>query len=159
VQFRLLKLSSANIKLSVIPQSLLRTNAAGIMPVNLGSTAYSILFSQMLHHYFSSSDAAKWIVLVASRMLWTGTCALNLLICRRWTKRSLQIWPCLEENINSLHFTSYLYLPLTKIVPVADRTFEDDLHLNVRQILFISSFDYKDKKCYVNIRTCIQMIA
>jgi hypothetical protein len=54
----MLKFSSANIKLSYLPHSLLTTNVAGIIPDNLGSTAQYILVSQMLTHDFNSSDAA-----------------------------------------------------------------------------------------------------
>jgi hypothetical protein len=57
LEFGLLKFSFGNIELSDIPQSLLSTNAAGIIPVHLGSTAQSVLFFQMLNHDFTSSDA------------------------------------------------------------------------------------------------------
>jgi len=57
MEFELMKFWSANIKLSDIPQSLLYTNVAGNFPVHLRSTAQFILFSQMLYHDFSSSDA------------------------------------------------------------------------------------------------------
>jgi hypothetical protein len=57
MQFGLLKFSSANIKHSEIPQSLPPTNVAGIIPFNLGSTAQTIMVSQMLNHEHSSIDA------------------------------------------------------------------------------------------------------
>ena len=53
-----LKFSSANINPSRIPQSLLSTNVAGIIPVILGSTAQSILVSQLLTLDFISREAA-----------------------------------------------------------------------------------------------------
>jgi len=58
VEFGVLKISSANIKLSDVSQSLLSTNVAEMIPVNLGSFAQSILAPQMLYHDFTSSDAA-----------------------------------------------------------------------------------------------------
>jgi hypothetical protein len=58
MEFALLKFTYINFKLSEIPQSLLSTNVTGIIPVNLGSSAQFISFSQMLNHDFTSSDAA-----------------------------------------------------------------------------------------------------
>jgi hypothetical protein len=58
MEFVLSKFSSANIKLSEIPHTLLSTNVAGMIPFNLGSTAQSILFSQILNHVFNSSDVS-----------------------------------------------------------------------------------------------------
>jgi len=53
-----LKFSSANINPSGITQSLLSTYVDGIIPVILGSTAQSILVSQLLNLDFISSDPA-----------------------------------------------------------------------------------------------------
>lgn len=49
MEFRLLNFSSANIKPSETAQLLQSTNVAGTIPVTLGSTAQSILFSQLLN--------------------------------------------------------------------------------------------------------------
>ena len=64
IEFGMLKFSSANIKISDVSQSLLSTNVAEMIPVNLGSTAQFILAPQMLYHDFTSSDAVP----VTSRM-------------------------------------------------------------------------------------------
>jgi len=58
MELGLLKFSSANINPSGIPQSLLSTNVAGIIPVILGSRAQSIVVSQSLNLDFISSEAA-----------------------------------------------------------------------------------------------------
>jgi len=59
MEFGLLKFSSADINPSGIPQSLLSTRVAGIIPVMLGSTTQSILVSQVLNLEFISSEAAQ----------------------------------------------------------------------------------------------------
>jgi len=58
MELGLLKFSSAYINPSGIPQSLLSTYVAGIIPVVLGSTALSILVFQLLNLDFISSEAA-----------------------------------------------------------------------------------------------------
>lgn len=54
----LFSFSSATIELSEIPQLQLSTNVVRIIPVILRSTAQSILVSNMLNHYFASTDDA-----------------------------------------------------------------------------------------------------
>jgi hypothetical protein len=49
MELGLLKFSSADVNPSGIPQSLLFTNVAGIIPVALGSTFQSILVSQLIN--------------------------------------------------------------------------------------------------------------
>jgi hypothetical protein len=58
MEFRLLNISSANIKPSGIPKSLHSTHMAGIIPFIFGSTAQSILVSQLLNLDFPSGEAA-----------------------------------------------------------------------------------------------------
>jgi hypothetical protein len=58
MEFGLLRFSSPNIKLSEITQSLFSNNVVEINPVILGNMVQSILISQMLNHYFASSDDA-----------------------------------------------------------------------------------------------------
>jgi len=58
MELGLLKFAPANINPCGIPQSLLSTNVVGIIPVILGSTAKSILVSQLLNLDFISSEAA-----------------------------------------------------------------------------------------------------
>jgi hypothetical protein len=53
LEFGLLKCLSAKIKPSGIPNSLLSTNVAGIIPVILGSTAQSVLVFQLLNLDFN----------------------------------------------------------------------------------------------------------
>jgi len=56
--FGLLNFSSATNKLSEITQILISANVTGIIPVTFGSTAQSILSSQMINHHWTSSGAA-----------------------------------------------------------------------------------------------------
>jgi hypothetical protein len=58
MKFEMLKFSSAKTKISEISQSLLNTTKAGVIPLYLGSTAQTILVSQMINHDFTCSDAA-----------------------------------------------------------------------------------------------------
>jgi len=89
---------------------------------------------------------------------WTVTCASNLLKWSRWTKRSLTIGPCHEESNNTQHFTNCPYLSLTKTIAVTNRICEDDLHLNVRQTLFINRVLLTRKRKFKH-RIWIQMNA
>jgi hypothetical protein len=134
IEFGMLKFSSANIKISDVSQSLLSTNVAEMIPVNLGSTAQFILAPQMLYHDFTSSDAVP----VTSRMPWNGTYALILLKWRRWTTHSLKIEPCHADSNKPQQFTNCSYLSLTKPVTVTHTICADDVHLNVWENLLLS---------------------